>query len=108
MTNFPGNKDDYLEAFITDSFPCGPFWDHIFEFWNMKNESNILFLTYERMKADLKGVIMDCCKFLNKTITDKQLNDLLDHLSFEKMKGNYRIILFLFILLIHQLKIFYS
>ncbi|XP_055691171.1 luciferin sulfotransferase-like [Lutzomyia longipalpis] len=54
----------------------------------MRNESNILFLTYEDMKRDLKEAIRKTSKFLGKIYNDDQINALEDHLSFKKMAVN--------------------
>ncbi|XP_070134661.1 luciferin sulfotransferase-like [Drosophila bipectinata] len=40
------------------------------------------------MKKNLRGVIDDVSRFLNKPVTEKQMEKLLKHLSFEEMKKN--------------------
>jgi len=39
------------------------------------------------MKKDLRGVINDVSRFLNKPINDQQMEKLLKHLSFAEMKS---------------------
>uniref|UniRef100_A0A1A9V4E0 Sulfotransferase domain-containing protein n=1 Tax=Glossina austeni TaxID=7395 RepID=A0A1A9V4E0_GLOAU len=80
---------DYVNNFINDEIHWTPFWTHIIDFWKMRNESFIFFVTYEEMIKDLPGVVRRLCQFLNKsTLTDDQLNRLVAHLSFGKMKDN--------------------
>ena len=40
------------------------------------------------MKKDLSSVIQKTSEFLGKNMTEKQINQLTDHLSFESMKTN--------------------
>lgn len=40
------------------------------------------------MKKDLKSVILKVAKFLEKTLTEQDVNKLLDHLSFDSIKLN--------------------
>lgn len=40
------------------------------------------------MKKDLKSVVLQVAKFLNKTIPDKEMDKLLNHLSFKSMQKN--------------------
>lgn len=65
-----------------------PFWKHIRGFWDRRNESNVLFITFEDMKKDLKSVIRRVAKFLEKDLSDDDVRKLEDHLSFESMKKN--------------------
>lgn len=65
-----------------------PFWDHVRQFWDRKDEENILFLNYEQMKIDLRSVIRRTAKFLDVNIRDKELEKLHDYLSIESMRKN--------------------
>jgi len=60
---------------------------HAIEFYQLSKEPWIFYTSFEQMKRNLRGLIEDLCKFLNKTVTDEQMEKLLKHLSFEEMKS---------------------
>ncbi|ODM95898.1 Sulfotransferase family cytosolic 1B member 1, partial [Orchesella cincta] len=72
-----GSMDDHVEEFTND-----------LEFWERKNDPNVLFITYEELKQDLSKVVDRATEFLGKPISDEDKQVLLNHLSFESMKSN--------------------
>ncbi|XP_011865836.1 PREDICTED: cytosolic sulfotransferase 5-like [Vollenhovia emeryi] len=68
--------------------PYFPFWDPILFFWKMRDQDNILFMTYEEMKRDQVAAIKKTAKFLGKPITNEQVIELSEHLKFSKMQAN--------------------
>ena len=88
LTDFHGTKEEFVDAFLKDHIHYQPYWEHIIEFWEMRNESNIFFTSYERMKKDLKSVLKELCVFLEKEIpSDDVLDRAVVHLSFDSMKS---------------------
>lgn len=87
---FSGNKEEFTEAFMTDGIYYTPYWQHVLEFYEMRNEPQIFYTSYERMKNNLKGVIKDLCIFLEKPIPNESVLDKsVKHLSFSSMKGKF-------------------
>lgn len=84
----PWPKWLFLIYFFSNVVFYGPYWKNIEDYWQRRNQDNILFLFYEDMKADLKSVIRQTAKFLGKTLNDDEVLKLEDHLSFESMKTN--------------------
>lgn len=80
--------EDYCEVFLSDKITYGPYWKHIFSFWDQKHLPNLLIIKYEDMKSNLPEVIRKVAKFLNKTLNEEQTKFLTEHLSFESMKKN--------------------
>lgn len=66
----------------------GPYFDHLSGFWKLRNLSNILIITYEDMKCDLKEVIQKVASFLDKKLTDDDINTLYEHLQIDSMRKN--------------------
>lgn len=81
--------EEFCELFLNDLLPIGPAAEHMLEFWNRRNQDNILFLKYEDMKRDLPSVIRKCADFLQiDRITEKDIDKMCDHLKFDKMQKN--------------------
>lgn len=57
-------------------------------FWRRRNDPNVLFIKFEEMKHDLPSVIRKTAEFLNKDLSDIQVEKLCEHLSFQNMKTN--------------------
>ncbi|XP_058980003.1 sulfotransferase 1 family member D1-like [Musca domestica] len=83
------NLEEFAEDFINNEIMYTCFWSHIVDFWKMRNESFLFFTTYEEMKRDLPGVLQKLCGFLQRPqLTAAEMENMLNHLSFENMKGN--------------------
>ncbi|GAB0097110.1 hypothetical protein DMENIID0001_127090 [Sergentomyia squamirostris] len=88
LHHYTGTFDDFMETFLKDHVIYTPFHSHIIDFWRMRNEENILFLTYEDMKRDHPSVIRKTAKFLGKSISDEAVQKLADYLSFSNFSKN--------------------
>nr|CAD7437869.1 unnamed protein product [Timema bartmani] len=90
MINLSNGQESHhpIEEPLPEALPFSPFWGHVLGYWRRKDEFPIIFNTYEEMKRDLLSVVLKTCRFLCKSYTDTELESLLDHLSFDKMKEN--------------------
>lgn len=85
------NIEDYIEDFIHDELNYTNYWNHIVDYWRMRNEPHIFFVTYEEMKRDLAGVIRGLCDFLERPqLTAEEMAKTVEHLSFDKMKSGWK------------------
>ncbi|XP_047120422.1 luciferin sulfotransferase-like [Schistocerca piceifrons] len=85
---YSGSIDDFLEAFLDESLPYGPYWAHILGYWKLRDQPNVLFTTYEEMKRDLPAAVRRCARFMSTDVSEDLLQKLVDHLSFDNMKTN--------------------
>ncbi|KAF8785879.1 Sulfotransferase 1C4 like protein [Argiope bruennichi] len=88
ISNYSGNFDNFFEDFISDKVPYGPIWKHYLDMWEHKNDQNILILFYEDLQKDIHGNIRKIASFLNRNPTEKEINDIANHCSFDNMSQN--------------------
>ncbi|XP_060658227.1 luciferin sulfotransferase-like [Drosophila nasuta] len=87
MKMWQGDLDTFIDEFLNDKVLYCSYWSHVIDFWRMRNNPNIFFVTYEEMKRDLKDVIQRLCKFLGiNELKECEMNQLLEYLSFDNMK----------------------
>lgn len=80
-----------LECIEEESTVPSEDFEHVTEFYELRKEPWIFYTSFERMKLNLRQVIEDICKFLNKEINEEQMQKMLHHLSFEEMKKNPKV-----------------
>ncbi|KAL5277314.1 hypothetical protein ACFFRR_002509 [Megaselia abdita] len=77
------------ETFIEGRMKYGNFYELVLNFYSLKNqENNVLFLSYEQMKKNLKSVVLKVSDFLGKHYNEVQIDKLVEHLDFKNMKNN--------------------
>ncbi|PSN38744.1 Sulfotransferase family cytosolic 1B member 1 [Blattella germanica] len=50
---YSGTFQDFYDAFLADVLVYSPFWDHVLDYWRLRDEPNVLYNTYEEMKRHL-------------------------------------------------------
>ncbi|KFM75292.1 Sulfotransferase 1C2A, partial [Stegodyphus mimosarum] len=98
MKNFPfygftGTFNDYFELFISGNIDYGDYFDHVLGWYAHRNDSNVLFLTYEEMKEDTAGAILKIASFIDDSLYAETLrndpeilNNIIKFSSFSYMK----------------------
>lgn len=87
IVGYDGPREDFFNAFLSDNLIYAPFGGHAADYWKLRDERNVLFLSYEQMKRDLKKVIAKTAAFLGKSYNGQQIDALEQHLSVESMRG---------------------
>ncbi|KAL2086876.1 hypothetical protein ACEWY4_017935 [Coilia grayii] len=80
------NLDQILEDFLSGKVHGGSWFDHVKGWFERKDEYNILFVSYEEMKMDLRSVVRKVSEFVGKSLSDEDIDKVVDRVTFENMK----------------------
>nr|XP_042910405.1 sulfotransferase 1E1 isoform X2 [Parasteatoda tepidariorum] len=87
-----GSFDDYFELFMKGEVDYGDYFDSLISWYERRNDPNVLFITYEQLKEDIKRNVLKIANFMGseyKEMLEKNetmLKDVIKHSSFEFMK----------------------
>lgn len=86
-----GTFDEFFECFLTGEVDFGDYFDNLMSWYQHKDDDNVLFLTYEQMKADPAKAVAAIGQFLGpgsaRIVQDtNMLERILHHSSFESMR----------------------
>jgi hypothetical protein len=85
-----GEFEEFFECFIAGEVDFGDYFDNLISWYKRKDDENVLFITYESMKADSYRSIMAIADFLGvESFKDKKIIDsIIKYSSFEAMQKN--------------------
>ncbi|KAF7265624.1 hypothetical protein GWI33_020977 [Rhynchophorus ferrugineus] len=78
----------FCELFMNDSVPLGSIFNHYLGFWKMREEENILILTYEDLKKSPEDIVKKIGIFMEKMLSDDDIYAICKFLTFENMQKN--------------------
>lgn len=80
-----------LDEFVTENYlKSDYYWRHINSWWSQHDNSDVLFLCFEDMKADLETNLRIIADFMHIDLDDELLDITLKHASFGFMKAHNR------------------
>ncbi|KAF5286554.1 hypothetical protein FQA39_LY16237 [Lamprigera yunnana] len=88
MDGYKGSFEDFCRLFLAGRTCYGPFWKTVLSVWNQRHLPNVFILKYSEMKKDLKAVIREVAKFLERDVNEEAVEELAKHLHFDSMKEN--------------------
>ncbi|XP_014681222.1 PREDICTED: amine sulfotransferase-like [Priapulus caudatus] len=89
LFNYKGNFEEFAKEFFMDIVVGhGSFWDHHLDYWRLRDEPNMLLLKYEDMITDLNKEVKRIAAFLDKELTEEQVQTIVEHCTFKTMKNN--------------------
>jgi hypothetical protein len=78
--------NDLLELFLSDNYQYGSWAQHLASYWAWRNRSNVLVLTFEEMKQDLKGAVLRIARLMEVELAAEELALVVEKSSFQYMK----------------------
>lgn len=84
----PGTWEEYVERFIQGNVGFGSWGAHVRDWWNLREQKNMLYVFYEDMLEDPRREIQKVVKFLGKDFSEEVVNRICQHTSFKAMKEN--------------------
>ena len=75
--------DGSLPGFIEE------YWDHVRGWWQVREHPNVLFVHFDKLKADLEGQIRRIAEFLGVAVDDDQTAVIAEHSSFDYMQREF-------------------
>ncbi|XP_007887532.1 sulfotransferase family 5A, member 1 [Callorhinchus milii] len=84
----PGTFEEFVRKFAFGEVHFGSWFDHITEWLEHKEEFNILFITYEEMKKNLRQCVEKTCDFLGRPLLPEQIDSIIRYCTFTNMKDN--------------------
>lgn len=71
-----GTFDQFFEMFMKGKVDFGDYFDHLLSWYEHRNDSNVLFLTYESLKKDTKSWVLKIADFLGPEYGEKLRRDV--------------------------------
>ena len=78
--------DAWLDTFLSPDALMGPWAKHLASGWNLRGRSNVLFLTYESIRADLGAAVDAIAAFVGVELSASERAAVIERSSFAYMK----------------------
>ncbi|XP_053467665.1 sulfotransferase 2B1-like [Ictalurus furcatus] len=84
----PGTFEEFTDGFLAGNVIFGKWTDHVKSWKNPDLGNRILYITYEEMIQDLRGIIRRILCFLNRQLSEDALKRVIEQCQFKTMKQN--------------------
>ena len=76
----------WLDAYLSPDCALGSWAEHLQSYWSARDRPNVLFLTYEQMRADLPGAVDAIAALMGVELTAEERAAVIEQATFEHMK----------------------
>ena len=80
-------SEQWLELYLSPDTPLGSWAEHAAGFWGIRDEPNVLFLTFEAMKLDPRVAVGLISDLMGVDLTDAEQRAVLEQSDFAYMKS---------------------
>lgn len=77
-----------LQEYVTTVVANSSYWQHLLSWWPQRNNPDVLFLTYEGMKADHPGTVKKVAEFIGIDKNSEAIKIATEQSTFEFMKSH--------------------
>ncbi len=88
LFNYPKDFDGFFEDFLNGRVQGGKWSDHVKAWWSNSKDLNVLFLTFEEMKADLPKVVEQIADFCEVELDEQRKARVVERSGFSYMKAH--------------------
>jgi hypothetical protein len=78
--------EGWLDAYLSPDTPLGSWAEHLHSFWRVRDRGNVLFLSYEEMRADRDRAVDEIAKVMGVELSGEERAAVIERSSFEHMK----------------------
>ncbi len=79
--------DQWLDLYLSPDTPFGPWANHLESGWRNRHRDNVLFLTYEEMKADLPAAVARIAALMRVALSPEEIESVVEQSSYQHMKS---------------------
>ncbi|XP_053373339.1 sulfotransferase 4A1-like [Mercenaria mercenaria] len=80
--------DQFVDTFVNGTGYACPWPRHVLEYWERRDDKNVLFLRYEDVIKDKPAAIRQIADFLGRKLTEEDVQRITEHCKVENMREN--------------------
>ncbi|XP_029411446.1 amine sulfotransferase [Nannospalax galili] len=81
---------NFMERFLDGEVVGSRWFDHIRGWYEHRHDFNILFMSYEDLKKDLRSSVLKICSFLGKKLSEEDVDVVVRQATFQNMRSDPR------------------
>nr|XP_033817464.1 sulfotransferase 2B1-like [Geotrypetes seraphini]XP_033817465.1 sulfotransferase 2B1-like [Geotrypetes seraphini]XP_033817466.1 sulfotransferase 2B1-like [Geotrypetes seraphini] len=82
------NIEELLPKFLKGEVFGGSWFEHVRGWLGVRDQVNLLILTYEELLQDLRGSVMRICNFLGRELNEAAIDSVVENTTLKSMKDN--------------------